>query len=140
MGVRRRGRELALQLLYQRELGGGEVDALAASSGELQEVPAAAREFANRLLRGTLAHLEEIDRELAGQADNWRLERMAAVDRNILRLAMFELLYESNTPVSVIIDEAIELAKRYGSEHSSQFVNGVLDAFAHRVRLVAEGA
>ena len=140
MGVRRRGRELALQLLYQRELAGGEVDALASSSTELQEAPVTAREFANELLRGTLGHLEEIDRELAGQADHWRLERMAAVDRNILRLAMFELLYETDTPVGVIIDEAIELAKRYGSEHSSQFVNGVLDAFARRVRLVAEGA
>lgn len=138
MGVRRRGRELALQLLYQRELAGGEVDALAASSSDLQEVPPAAREFASALLRGVIAHLAEIDRELTGQADNWRLERMAAVDRNILRLAMFELLHEPDTPVSVVIDEAIELAKRYGSERSSQFVNGVLDAFAQRVRATAE--
>ncbi|MEP0775027.1 MAG: transcription antitermination factor NusB [Acidobacteriota bacterium] len=138
MGVRRRGRELALQLLYQRELAGGEVDALAASSSDLQEVPPAAREFASTLLRGVIAHLAEIDRELTGQADNWRLERMAAVDRNILRLAMFELLHEPDTPVSVVIDEAIELAKRYGSERSSQFVNGVLDAFAQRVRATAE--
>ncbi len=140
MGVRRRGRELALQLLYQRELAGGEVETLAASSADLQEVPVAAREFACVLLRGVLAHLGEIDSELQGQADNWRIERMAAVDRNILRLAMFELLHEPDTPASVVIDEAIELAKRYGSERSSQFVNGVLDAFAHRVRAVAEGA
>ncbi len=140
MGVRRRGRELALQLLYQHELAGGEVETLTASSADLQEVPAAAREFAGTLVRGVLGHLPEIDSELAGQADHWRIERMAAVDRNILRLAMYELLYQPDTPVSVIIDEAIELAKRYGSERSSQFVNGVLDAFAHRVRAVAEGA
>lgn len=140
MGVRRRGRELALQLLYQRELAGGEVDALAASSGELQEVPEAAREFASQLLRGVVTHLVDIDRELERQADHWRLDRMAAVDRNILRLAMFELLHQPDTPVSVVIDEAIELAKRFGSERSSQFVNGVLDAFAHRVRSLAEGA
>lgn len=140
MGVRRRGRELALQLLYQHELAGGEVETLAASSADLQEVPAAAREFASTLVRGVLGHLNEIDSELAGQADHWRIERMAAVDRNILRLAMFELLHQPETPVSVVIDEAIELAKRYGSERSSQFVNGVLDGFAHRVRAVAEGA
>lgn len=139
MGVRRRGRELALQLLYQRELAGGEVEHLTASSDELQEVPAAAREFAHQLVRGVIAHLAEIDSELEGQADNWRVERMAAVDRNILRLAMFELLHQPETPIGVVIDEAIELAKRYGSERSSQFVNGVLDAFAHRVRTAAGG-
>ena len=140
MGVRRRGRELALQLLYQRELAGGELDTLTASAGELQEVPAAAREFAHQLLAGVITNLAEIDSELEGQADNWRIERMAAVDRNILRLAMFELLHQPHTPVGVVIDEAIELAKRYGSERSSQFVNGVLDAFAHRVRAAAGGA
>jgi N utilization substance protein B len=90
------------------------------------------REFADVLLRGTLDHLEEIDEELARQTAHWRLERLAAVDRNILRLAMFELLVHQDTPHAVVIDEAIEIAKKYGAEESARFVNGVLDGFVKR--------
>ena len=84
------------------------------------------------LVRGTIGRRDEIDARLAEQADNWRLDRMAAVDRNILRLAMYELLFAPDTPPAVVIDEAVEIAKRFGSERSSQFVNGVLDGFLHR--------
>jgi N utilization substance protein B len=77
-------------------------------------------------------HLEEIDGELARQTANWRLERLAAVDRNILRLAMYELLFQAETPHAVVIDEAIEIAKKYGAEESARFVNGVLDGFVKR--------
>jgi N utilization substance protein B len=83
--------------------------------------------YAQELVRGTVDHREEIDAMIRGQADNWRLERMPAVDRNILRLAIFEMLYERDTPKLVVVDEAIELAKKFGSEQSGRFVNGLLD-------------
>lgn len=132
MGVRRRGRELALQMLYQRELAGADIAVIIASFEDLQTAPPVARTFAVKLVHGVIEKQDEIDASLMGQADNWRLERMAAVDRNILRLALYELRFHPDTPPAVVIDEAVEIAKRYGSEHSSQFVNGVLDGFLHR--------
>lgn len=132
MGVRRRGRELALQMLYQHELAGTSLAEMASRFEDLALAPPQAREFALTLVRGVLEHLEEIDRHVSQQAEHWRLERMATVDRNILRLALYELLYSPDTPPAVVIDEAVELAKRYGSEHSGPFVNGVLDGFLHR--------
>jgi N utilization substance protein B len=90
------------------------------------------REFASLLLQGTLEHLEEIDEQLVEQTAHWRLERLAAVDRNILRLAMCELLFHNDTPHAVVIDEAIEIAKKFGAEESARFVNGVLDGFVKR--------
>lgn len=136
MGTRRRGRELALQMLYQYELAGTPPDAVAASWEELEQAPAAAREFAMRLVRGVVDNLDKIDGNIAAQADNWRLDRMAAVDRNVLRLALYELLFERDTPAAVVIDEAVEIAKRFGSEKSGQFVNGVLDGALHRLTAV----
>jgi N utilization substance protein B len=132
MGTRRRGRELALQMLYQYELAGTPPEEISASLEELQQAPAAAQEFALELVRGVVANLEAIDARIAAQADNWRLDRMAAVDRNVLRLALFELLFQRDTPPAVVIDEAVEIAKRFGSEKSGQFVNGVLDGALHR--------
>jgi len=134
MGVRRRGRELALQMLYQHELSSNDIDTIVLSFEELLQAPQVTQEFAVKLARGAVAKLAEIDAYLVGQADNWRLDRMAAVDRNILRLALYELLFENDTPPAVVIDEAIEIAKRFGSERSGQFVNGVLDGFLRRTR------
>lgn len=138
MGVRRRGRELALQVLYQHELAGRSVEDILESFEDLRDAPPVAREFAVALARGVLSRLEEVDGRLSGQADHWRLERMAVVDRNILRLAIYELLFEKDTPPAVVIDEAVEIAKRFGSERSSQFINGVLDGFLHRARSTGE--
>lgn len=132
MGMRRRGRELALQMLYQYELAGNDIETILTSFEELQQAPPPIREFAAALASGAIGKRDEIDAKLAEQADNWRLDRMAAVDRNILRLAMYELLFAPDTPPAVVIDEAVEIAKRFGSERSSQFVNGVLDGFLHR--------
>ena len=84
----------------------------------------------DQLVRGTVEHIEEVDRRISGHAEHWRLERMPIVDRNILRLAVFEMMF-SDTPAAVAIDEALELARRYSNEESVQFVNGVLDA-VHR--------
>ncbi|MDH3402108.1 MAG: transcription antitermination factor NusB [Acidobacteriota bacterium] len=144
---RRWGREMALQMLYQKELGAsdaGEVKAsfdpfeylAARDDGEAVAVaPDLVRQalaFAGELFDGTLARRDEIDELVKSQAENWRLERMPAVDRNILRLAVYELLAEPDVPPLVVLDEAIELAKRYGSEQSGAFVNGLLDGLLRR--------
>lgn len=84
-------------------------------------------EYARHVVEGTLEHLDQIDELIRRHAENWRLERMPTIDRNILRLALYEMLYEETVPNVVIVDEAIELAKKFGSENSSRFVNGLLD-------------
>jgi len=132
MGMRRRARELALQLLYQHEHTGADLEAMQKDFDEWTGSTDGVREFADFLLRGTLANLEKLDEELSLQTAHWRLERLAAVDRNILRLALFELAHVPDTPPAVVIDEAIEIAKKYGAEESGRFVNGVLDGFVKR--------
>ena len=98
-----------------------------AEAGRVRERVDEAFEYAKDLVRGTLDNQEKIDDLIRSQADNWRLERMPAVDRNILRLAIYEMMYEMETPKLVVLDEAIELAKKFGSEQSGRFVNGLLD-------------
>lgn len=132
MGMRRRARELALQLLYQHEHTGADLDVMQKDFDEFTGASDGVREFADFLLRGTLANLEKLDEELALQTAHWRLERLAAVDRNILRLALFELTHVPDTPAAVVIDEAIEIAKTFGAEESGRFVNGVLDGYVKR--------
>lgn len=170
MTKRRRAREMAVQMLYQSDLGEAPVreviagfdplEVLAAhraaaaeeeeaetgeaetgeargrkrskgkakrSRAERPEALAESFDYAERLVRGTLEHRDELDALIREQAENWRLERMPAVDRNILRLAVYEMLFEEEVPKLVVLDEAIELAKKYGSERSGPFVNGLLD-------------
>lgn len=177
-GKRRTAREMAVQMLYQNDLGGSNLpqifntfdlaeylaqESLAgraekAEKAEKTEKPGKpdgaeangakprrlgledraeyakrrkrvenAFQYAQALVRGTLEHRQQIDDMIRGQADNWRLERMPAVDRNILRLAVYEMLFETDIPKLVVVDEAIELAKKFGSEQSGRFVNGLLD-------------
>jgi N utilization substance protein B len=97
------------------------------------DLPEGARAFAKQLVSGTAAHLPELDALLAAHATNWRISRMAAVDRNVLRLAAYELVH-TETPTSIVIDEAVRLAQRFGADASPAFVNGVLDALARAVR------
>ena len=135
MSIRRQARIKALQLLYRWEMTGYE------PSGRLfpdfwsmygDRLPAAAREYAEELVCGYLEHRDSIDRWIQEVAQNWRLERMAHVDRNLLRIAAYEILYREDVPVLVSIDEAVEIARRFGSEASAAFVNGILDALARR--------
>jgi N utilization substance protein B len=137
MGTRRKARELALQLLYQHELTHAAPEEMQAHFEEWKGASEGARRFADSLVRGVIEHLGEIDDELGRQTAHWRLERLAAVDRNILRLALCELLFHDDTPPAVVIDEAIEVAKRFGSSESARFVNGVLDGFVRRTRPAA---
>jgi N utilization substance protein B len=133
MASRHRAREYALQMLYQSEVGGTPMRDVVAQFWQQETVPEPVRRFAERLALGTVAALPEIDRLLREGIDNWRLERLGAVDRSVLRLAVHEFLHEPETPRIVIIDEAIELAKRFGGEESGQFVNGILDALRRRL-------
>jgi transcription antitermination protein NusB len=124
---RSRGREVALQLLYQRDLNPGlGREVLAEFVRERLRAPDL-EPFSLGLYDGVVAHAADIDRRLAAAAENWRVARMAVVDRNVLRLGGYELLYTPETPANVAFDEAIELARRYGSAESPAFVNGVLD-------------
>lgn len=138
MGARRKARELALQMLFQHDMSGNPPDTIIDTFEELQKSKANTREFATKIFRGTVDHLAELDDMIQAQADNWRLSRMATVDRNIIRMSVYEFLHESDTPKLVIIDEAIEIAKRYGTQKSSQFINGILDGILKRYNLGAD--
>jgi N utilization substance protein B len=127
VGARRRAREIALQMLYENDVAGTAPGEMFGRSSDLQTAPESTRRFAERLVTGTLANRGDLDDIISKQADNWRLARMPVVDRNILRLALFELLHEPDTPHPVVIDEALEIAKRYSTPRSSQFINGILD-------------
>jgi transcription antitermination protein NusB len=148
---------MALQMLFQRDLGASALpevltsfdpeDYLRQLGAEAEEsaqsedppMPPPARHtprpeeiqdafgYASRLVEGVESHREEIDERIRAQAENWRLERMPSVDRNILRLAIYEMWHQNDVPKLVVLDEAVELAKRFGSEQSGRFVNGVLD-------------
>lgn len=134
MGTRRRGRECALQLLYMWEYhrdGGFDFNTFWI---ELPQEEKATRLFAERLVDGVTTNLDHIDGLIKDASTNWRIDRMANVDRNILRLATWELENISETPLKVVLNEAIELSKRFGSEDSSAFVNGVLDRIGSLLR------
>jgi N utilization substance protein B len=129
--ARRRARESALQMLYQWEVGraapGDVILTYWPARDEAADLPDSHKDFANGLVRGTVGRREEIDRLIASCTQNWRIERMAVLDRLVLRLATYELLAEPATPAKVIINEAIELARAYSGDESVAFVNGVLD-------------
>ena len=134
MASRHKAREYALQMLYQAEATGAPISEILANFWRDADVPSEVQDFAGRLAGGTASVLGEIDGLLTSCLDNWRLERLAIVDRNVLRMAVYELLHEPGTPPIVVIDEAIEVAKRFGGEDSGQFVNGILDALRKRLR------
>lgn len=137
MGARRKARELVLQMLYQHDMSGNDPDMIIDTFDDLQKSKPNTREFATKIFRGTVDNLSEIDGMIQAQADNWRLSRMAVVDRNIIRMSIYEFLHESSTPKLVVIDEAIEIAKRFGTEKSSQFINGILDGILKRYNLAS---
>ena len=129
MGRRRQARELALQLLYELDLR-GEADpgeALEEFWRRQGEVPDEVRSFAESLVRGTKAHQEKIDELIGRFAERWDLDRMAVVDRNVLRAGIFELLWAGDVPPKVAINEALEIARKFSTEDSTRFINGLLD-------------
>jgi len=151
-GMRRQGRELALKILYSLpDHEGGSLDEVLAefwrnfrfggdplgdaddTNGPLAAPPA--REFAEQLVTGVAEHLERIDRLIAEHSDNWGLDRMARVDLALLRLATFELLCARDVPASVVINEAIEIGKSFGTKETPAFINGILDHVARHARV-----
>lgn len=137
MGARRKARELALQMLFQYDMSGNAPDMITTTFEDLQKSKPNTREFATKIFQGTVDHLSEIDDMIQAQAENWRLSRMAVVDRNIIRMSVYEFLHETDTPKLVIIDEAIEIAKKFGTQKSSQFINGILDGILKRYNLAS---
>ncbi len=135
MGTRRRAREYALQMLYLWEFHKA-FDPLVIADfwNERPQDDDDIRAFTTGLVNGVVAHMAEIDEIIKGCSTNWRIDRMATVDRNILRVATFELQHMPDTPLKVVLNEAIELGKRYGSEDSGSFVNGVLDKIGATLR------
>ena len=127
MGVRREGRELALQLLYALDVNPMETREALRLSRENSRVAEGVRLFAEELVTGVMENLREIDRKIAEKSKHWAIPRMAKVDLNILRMAFYELLFRDDIPRKVTINEAIEVAKKYGTEDSSAFINGMLD-------------
>ena len=127
-GKRRLARELAVQFLYQFDLSGGEiVEALPLFWQTQPEINDTGRLFAEELIRGVVEHRAAIDEKISKYTENWDLPRIAAVDRNILRLAMYEMLYRDDIPPVVSINEAVDIAKKFSTHESGAFVNGILD-------------
>jgi N utilization substance protein B len=133
MGARRTARERALQALYQLEMADGQPrEALqsAWSAGGSEQPDPEAQKFALSLVEGVRDHLDEIDAMIQTHSHHWRIDRMTRIDRNVLRLGIFELKYLVDIPGKVSINEAVELGKRFGTEDSSAFINGLLDRIA----------
>ncbi len=144
MGKRRKSRELALQALYHLDIVKEDPEALLQLFWENFSPQEEVKAFCSSLIEGAWRKREEIDELVKRNCENWRVERMAIVDRNILRMAVFELLYCSDIPYKVTLNEAIEMAKKFGSEDSGSFINGVLDRIAKQTlekhgRLGSEG-
>ena len=127
MGKRRKSRELALQALYQADFHGPTAPEQLERFWEEQHLPQELLEFSRSLVEGVCSRREELDRMIDEHSDHWRIHRMSRVDRNILRIAAFELAALPEIPVKVAIDEAIEIGKKYGSTESGAFINGILD-------------
>lgn len=134
---RRRAREAALQMLYLCEAGGCAPEEAIATHGEIEQAvrpgSGPGEAFASRLVLGTVQHASEIDPVIGASSEHWRPERMALIDKLILRMAVFQMLHVPEVPPNVVIDEAIELARRFGGVDSGRFVNGVLDAIKKKI-------
>jgi N utilization substance protein B len=145
MGIKRQARECALQILYPLDMLAStsssdvmSIDDAIARFFDHFDADARARERAGAIVRGVMKERARIDEIVAVHSPRWRLERMALVDRNVLRLCVHELLFDPQTPALVVIDEGVEIAKRFGAEQSAAFVNGVLDAAARALGRLPE--
>jgi N utilization substance protein B len=134
MKSRTKSRQTALQALYQIDIVDGDVDEALASFMEGLRIGPEAKSYTEAIVRGVLSNTPIIDGLIEEYSENWTVARMVLVDRNILRIAAYELLYCPDVPYKVVIDEAVELAKKYGSEDSGAFINGILDRMAKAVR------
>ena len=143
MGTRRKARECALQMLFAADVAKTVVPNVLTNGywNELGEIVVdhKTQEFADNLVTGTLREVETIDARIKTRAEHWRIERMAIVDRNVLRLAVYEFLFEE-TPHTVVINEALEIARRFSTFEATQFINGILDAIKHDLEKASAGS
>lgn len=128
MSQRRKAREYALQILFQYDLANGSLTEIMEEFWKDKKVNSKIVSFCSQLVNGTIDNIQEIDRRISLCSLHWKLDRMSTVDRNVLRIATYELLFLKDTPASVVINEAIEVAKKFGTENSAKFINGILDS------------
>ena len=128
MGKRRKAREYALQILFQLEFNASDSELLMRRFWSFQKTVPEVKDYSNWLVEGIRAHENDVDQVIQTASENWRISRMAVVDRNILRIAVFELLHEKTLVPAIVINEALEIAKKYSGEDASVFINGILDA------------
>lgn len=133
---RRQSREAALQVLYQVDVGGADPDKALADTSELNEIDPDDLIFTRELVLGAMGHIEDIDRIIATLSKDWNIERLARVDHNIMRIAIFEIMHRDDIPFGVTVNEAVELAKTFGGEDSGRFINGILAHVASMVPAV----
>lgn len=134
---RRRAREAAMRALYQMDMSGCSPEwavAFAVNDSADLDLPERARSYAVELVMGTVERIREIDEIMTGLSHDWAVSRMSPTDRNIMRIAVWEMLYLKDVPVAAAIDEAVEIAKLYGTADSPRFVNGILGALAERIK------
>jgi N utilization substance protein B len=135
MSARRKGRELALQVLYQGDMSGEPPEQLLHSFAQSFDHTPKAREFGEALVRGVLSRREQIDASITAASEHWRLERLSRVDANVIRIAVYEMTTPPGLPIEIAINEAVEVARKFGTAESAAFVNGVLDQIAARLGL-----
>lgn len=133
MGKRRKARECALQILFQLEFNTSDPEALIQDYWDQQKAGEDIRQYGGWLVEGIRTHGEDVDKVIQESSDNWRITRMAVVDRNILRIAVYELLHEKTLVPAIVINEALEIAKKFSGEESSVFINGILDAVRKKI-------
>jgi len=133
LGKRRKSREIIIQVLYQMDMSDGDAEENFNLFWQHFNPSDELKEFSQEIVQGVCKHREEIDALIEKHSKHWRLKRMPIIDKNILRSAIFELMFCPDTPVKVIINEAIELGKKFSSEKSSPFINGILDKVSHQV-------
>jgi len=135
MGKRRLAREYCLQTLYLADVAAISAEDFSSAMGEVfYDLDPEAKQFADKLSNGTLSEMAELDKIIQSYAHNWKLSRMSAVDRSILRMATYEIIHCPEIPLPAVIDEAIEMAKRFSTENSGRFINGVLDRLKEQRR------
>jgi N utilization substance protein B len=132
MGRRRKAREIALQILFQIEFNEGDLDLMLDHYWAFKSVEKDVENYSRWLVKKVVEHREDLDQIIQSMSENWRLPRMAVIDRNILRLAVYELRFEENIAPAIIINEAIEIAKKFSGAQAATFINGILDAIKRR--------
>jgi len=133
MGKRRKARESTLQILFQLEFNDPQPEKVLNLFWESRKTSKEIKDYSSWLVKGIISHKKKIDNIIQSVSEHWRISRMAVVDRNVLRIAVFELLFEENIASAVIINEAIEIAKKYSSMEAATFVNGILDAIRKEI-------